>query len=165
MGVEIERKFLVHKHLLPKTEGRLYVQGFLSLDPDAVVRVRVKDDEEGLIVVKGRLSGLSRPEYDYEIPVSDAREMLQLRKGHLIEKIRHKIEHAGKLWIVDEFLGVNAGLWLAEIELQSEDEAFEKPAWAGEEVTHDPRYYNVNLAQHPYREWGAAERRPGPAPG
>jgi len=162
MAREKERKFLVHVHLLPKTEGDFYRQGFLSLDPKAAVRVRVKgDNEEGLICVKGALAGIERPEFDYEIPPEDACEMLGMAKGHIIEKIRHRIEHEGHYWAVDEFLGVNAGLWLAEIELMSADEEFAKPVWLGREVTDDPRYYNVNLAQNPYCNWGPDAPKPG----
>ena len=156
MPVEIERKFLVNGDAWrgPGT-GTRYRQGYLSVEPGRTVRVRLADDSAWL-TIKGRSEGMARAEYEYPIPVADAVEMLDTLCIHpLIEKVRYCIEHAGHTWEVDEFSGDNAGLVLAEVELAAADEAVELPAWAGREVTDDPRYYNASLQLHPYREWGA----------
>jgi adenylate cyclase len=117
------------------------------------VRVRI-EGERAVITIKSKSTGATRGEWEYEIPVPDAAELLErLCEQPLVEKIRHRIEHAGHTWEVDEFLGENAGLVVAEIELGSEDEAFEKPAWIGQEVTGDPRYYNSSLIRLPYSKW------------
>lgn len=167
MGVEIERKFLVDTGMLAEAgepeRSVHYRQGFLSIDPAAVVRVRVSADE-GLICVKGLGRGITRPEFDYEIPVADARAMLALCGDRVVEKIRHHYTVDGKKWVVDEFLGDNRGLWLAEIELERENEDFTRPPWAGREVSDDARYYNVNLATNPYARWNPAAAPP-PSPG
>ena len=117
------------------------------------VRVRI-EGERAVITVKGKSTGASRGEWEYEIPVADATELLDgLCEQPQVEKIRHRIEHAGHTWEVDEFLGLNAGLVVAEIELDAEDEAFEKPDWIGHEVTGEKRYYNSNLIRQPYAQW------------
>jgi adenylate cyclase len=154
MGIEIERKFLL------KGDGwrglgqpTLMRQGYLVADPVRTVRVRI-EGERAVITIKSKTTGASRGEWEYEIPVPDAAELLErLCEQPLVEKVRHRIEHAGHTWEVDEFQGENAGLVVAEIELGSEDEAFERPDWIGQEVTDDPRYYNSSLIRLPYSKW------------
>jgi adenylate cyclase len=154
VGKEIERKFLVRgdawKTLGAGTRMR---QGYLSTDPDRVVRVRIDGDAASL-TIKGRSVGMTRGEWEYPIPVTDAEELLtQLCMRPLVEKIRYRIMQDQMLWEVDEFLGENAGLVVAEIELDSEDQAFTKPEWLGDEVSDDARYFNANLLRHPYSAW------------
>ncbi|WP_413674122.1 CYTH domain-containing protein [Massilia cellulosiltytica] len=156
MGVEIERKFLL------ASEGwrgqgipTRMRQGYLVADAVRTVRVRI-EGERAVITIKGQSTGASRGEWEYEIPVADATELLDgLCEQPQVEKIRHRIEHAGHTWEVDEFLGLNAGLVVAEIELDAEDEAFEKPDWIGREVTGEKRYYNSSLIRMPYAQWQA----------
>lgn len=166
MPLEIERKFL------PRSDGwRASVersvrmaQGYLN-DLGAVesgrqrasVRVRIAG-EQAFLNLKSRELGRSRQEFDYEIPVPDAEVLLALCTGGLIDKVRHHVRHGAHLWEVDEFLGDNAGLVVAEIELQSPDERFEHPAWLGIEVTELQRYYNLALAERPYAQWSEAEK-------
>lgn len=153
MGREIERKFLVGG--VDWKQGAsvsVMCQGYLSTDPERVVRVRVEGDKAAL-TIKGKSSGAVRGEWEYEIPIADAEELLLLCRRPLIEKRRYRVKHAGMLWEVDEFAGDNAGLVVAEIELQAEDQVFVRPHWLGEEVTHDARYYNSNLLKHPYKDW------------
>ncbi len=153
MPKEIERKFLVVSDEYKSSPRKYYKQGYLSVEPDKTVRVRVVGDK-GFLTVKGRNNGISRAEYEYEIPAADANDMLDnLVKTGVIEKWRYVCVVDGKKWEVDEFLGDNAGLVVAEIELQSEDEPFSKPAWAGDEVSGDARYYNSSLSQNPYKNW------------
>ena len=153
MPKEIERKFLVVSDEYKNSPRKYYKQGYLSVEPDKTVRVRVAGDK-GYLTVKGRNNGISRAEYEYEIPAADANDMLDnLVKTGVIEKWRYVCVVDGKKWEVDEFLGDNAGLVVAEIELQSEDEPFAKPAWAGDEVSGDARYYNSSLSQNPYKNW------------
>ncbi|MBQ2590676.1 MAG: CYTH domain-containing protein [Paludibacteraceae bacterium] len=153
MPKEIERKFLVVSDEYKSSPRKYYKQGYLSVEPDKTVRVRVVGDK-GFLTVKGRNNGISRAEYEYEIPAADANDMLDnLVKTGVIEKWRYVCVVDGKKWEVDEFLGDNAGLVVAEIELQSEDESFTKPAWAGDEVSGDARYYNSSLSQNPYKNW------------
>ena len=155
MATEIERKFLVNKEMLPKVEGKSYVQGYLSSTPDKIVRIRIAGDK-GILTIKGKAEGaeaISRPEYEYEIPLQDAKEMMDLCEKPLIEKIRYEIKHEGHLWEVDEFIGDNKGLIVAEIELVSESEKFVKPDWVKEEVSNDARYANSNLVKHPFSKW------------
>jgi len=154
MGREIERKFLV------KNESwRLFAvgvscrQGYLSRGEKRTVRIRIIGDK-GFITVKGMAKGLVRPEYEYEIPVDDAEAMLNhLCEKPLIEKIRYKIPYGGLIWEVDEFRGENHGLVLAEVELTSEEQAFEKPEWIGKEVTGMAPYLNSNLVVRPFTRW------------
>ncbi len=117
------------------------------------MRVRVVG-EQAWLTIKGETVGATRLEFEYSIPRADADELLRLCAGPLVEKVRHRIELGGVTWEVDEFLGDNAGLVVAEVELQREDQQFPRPEWLGEEVTGDPRYFNSNLAIRPYREWG-----------
>lgn len=154
MATEIERKFLTVPPLPDWTGGDRIVQGMLAITPNVRVRVR---GGRGYLTVKGPQKGLTRPEWEYEVPVQDALEMLDLCTLK-VEKTRYEVEHEGHVWEVDVFEGLNAGLVVAEIELQAEDEAFERPFWVGEEVTHDPRYLNTNLAKVPFTTWGVVGR-------
>jgi len=154
MGEEIERKFLVSGDAWRETaEGTRYRQGFVSTEPERTVRVRVAGPR-GSITVKGKNVGPRRAEFEYEIPVDDAERMLDtLCKRPLIEKIRYRVMVSSHTWEIDVFEGDNVGLVVAEIELRSEDEAFEKAEWVGAEVTDDPRYFNSNLVANPFRTW------------
>ncbi len=166
MGIEIERKFLLagdgwreaaHK-IVPMAQG--YLNDLAMVDSGAMntsVRVRIEGDEARLNI-KSRELGASRQEFDYLIPMEDARALLALCVGGKIDKKRHYVEHAGHLWEIDEFLGDNAGLVVAEIELDSADEVFAKPDWLGAEATHAQRYYNLALASRPYSQWREDER-------
>lgn len=153
MGQEIERKFLVDvARWRPAGAGVAFRQGYLSSHPERTVRVRLEGDA-GKLTIKGETSGVSRLELEYEIPRADAEQLLALCERPLIEKVRHTEEHAGKTWEIDVFGGENEGLVVAELELGSEDEPFERPPWALAEVSHDPRYYNASLVRAPYRTW------------
>ena len=166
MGIEIERKFRVAGEGWRAGAERVQAmaQGYLN-DlavvaggmQKASVRVRI-EGERAFLNIKSRELGHTRQEFDYPVPVEDARQLLALCVGGLVEKRRHYVRHAGHLWEVDEFLGDNAGLVVAEIELASADEAFARPAWLGTEVTDAPRYYNLALAERPYARWSEAER-------
>jgi adenylate cyclase len=154
MAQEIERKFLVADATWQQnTQGLLYRQGYIPTQDKTTVRVRIAGDR-GFLTVKGPSRGITRSEYEYEIPLADAEAMLQeICHPPLIEKRRYKLQVNEHIWEVDEFLGDNAGLVLAEIELSSETEFFEKPPWLGPEVSHDRRYRNAYLAQYPYSTW------------
>ena len=153
MPKEIERKFLVDGAWTPPGAGTAFEQGYLSSVAERTVRVRIEGDHAKL-TIKGKTSGVSRSEFEYAIPVDDARTMLdELCERPVIVKRRHIVMHAGKKWEVDVFGGENAGLVIAELELASEDEAFEKPEWVRAEVSHDPRYYNSNLVKKPFTRW------------
>ncbi len=155
MGREIERKFLVQddRWRAAASPGVPYRQGYVSTDPDRTVRVRLAG-RKAFITLKGPSEGAGRDEYEYPIPVADAEQMLdRLAVPPLIEKTRYIVNHGGRRWEIDEFAGANLGLVLAEIELETEDQSFDRPDWAGEEVTGDPRYYNLNLSRHPHSEW------------
>jgi adenylate cyclase len=154
MGKEIERKYLVKGDTWRAlAEGAYYRQGYLNSDTERTVRIRSTGDK-AYLTIKGVVVGATRPEYEYEIPVADGNAMLDaLAERPIIEKKRYKIPHGGVTIEVDEFLGENAGLVVAEVELKSEDQVFGKPAWLGEEVTGDPKYYNANLTRHPYSTW------------
>lgn len=154
MGVEIERKFLLQGEAWRGLgQAVLLRQGYLSSARERVVRVRI-EGEQAMLTIKGANVGATRGEWEYPIPLADAVELLDgLCEQPLIEKVRHRIEHAGMVWEVDEFLGANAGLIVAEIELASEDQPFEKPDWIGAEVSGDARYYNANLIRHPFSQW------------
>lgn len=154
MGREIERKFLVKddrwRGLAP---GVPYRQGYLPAT-GATVRVRIAG-EEAFLTIKGPSRGVGRAEYEYGIPVADALELLDTLCGKpQIEKRRHRIPVGDHVFEVDEFLGENEGLVIAEVELGAPDEAFERPPWLGAEVSHDPRYFNSALAQEPFKRWG-----------
>lgn len=154
MGIEIERKFLLAGDAWRAlAEPVLLRQGYLCSEPGRVVRVRVEGGQ-GTLTIKGASSGATRGEWEYAIPLDEANELLdRLCERPLIEKYRRRIPCAGLTWEVDEFLGENEGLAFAEVELQSEDQPVDRPAWIGREVTDDPRYFNSNLIRHPYREW------------
>lgn len=167
MGIEIERKFLVigdgwreaaHK-VVAMAQG--YLNDLAALDSGAQrvsVRVRIAGDD-AFLNLKSSDPGRTRQEFDYAIPPADARALLALCAGGIIDKRRHYVNHADRLWEVDEFLGDNAGLVVAEIELASADETFAHPPWLGVEVTDSLRYYNLALAARPYALWSDAERR------
>ncbi len=152
MATEIERKFLVQGTQWRNDTGVRFSQGYLNRDKERTVRVRLAG-RKAFLTIKGVTRGPSRTEFEYEIPMEDAEQLLKLCDGPIIEKTRYRIVHQGTTWEVDEFLGENAGLVIAEIELTSEDQPFSRPPWLGEEVTHDRRYYNSNLAGHPYSQW------------
>ena len=157
MAKEIERKFLVTGDgWRPGARGVPYRQGYLSAGADAgcTVRARVAG-ERAWLTIKGRAVGGARDEYEYPIPVADAEEMLErLCVGGRIEKIRHRVPFAGHIWEVDEFVGENAPLVVAEVELDRIDAEVSLPSWVGLEVTYDPRYTNAALARLPYSRWG-----------
>jgi adenylate cyclase len=155
MGIEIERKFLVNKekwNQVIKEEKALFRQGYIVSDPAKTIRVR-RTEEVGYLTIKGPAVGLSRPEYEYSIPKEDAQQLLDSFCNSEVSKIRYFIAHNNKLWEVDEFLGQNEGLIVAEIELASEDESFSIPDWIDKEVTDEKKYSNSNLAINPYRNW------------
>ncbi|MDL2357182.1 MAG: CYTH domain-containing protein [Pseudomonadota bacterium] len=154
MGVEIERKFLLAGDCWRALGTPLLLrQGYLSADPARVVRVRVAGDQAWL-TIKGRSVGATRGEWEYPIPLADANALLDdLCEQPIIEKYRREIAHAGHIWEVDEFLGANQGLVVAEIELAAEDQPFDKPDWIGADVTHDARYFNSSLVKRPYSSW------------
>ncbi|MFC2113955.1 CYTH domain-containing protein [Bacteroidota bacterium] len=154
MGVEIERKFRVKDNSWKdKGKGIHFHQGYLTDDINRVVRVRVAGDE-AFLTIKGINKGTRRAEFEYPIAVSEANSMLSdLCLKPTIEKHRYRIDYKGKTWEIDEFHGENEGLIIAEIELISESEIFEFPPWLGEEVSHDPRYYNSNLVSFPFSKW------------
>ena len=157
MGVEIERKFLIIDDGWREaaSPGVRYRQGYLSTDPNSSVRVRTSGDQAWLNI-KSATVGIARREFEYEIPVTDAHEILdELCTKPLIEKTRFTVEHEGFTWEIDVFEGENSGLVIAEIELESAGDTFKLPAWAGEDVSGDIRYYNQRLVEHPYSRWGA----------
>ena len=155
MGNEVERKFLVKgDSWRVGAKGTLYRQGFLSTVKERTVRVRVAG-EKAFLTVKGKSRGISRAEFEYDIPREDANAMLDsLCEQPIIEKVRYKIDVGGSLWEVDEFHGENAGLIMAEVELPDENAEFVKPEWIGDEVSDDARYYNANLVSNPFSKWG-----------
>lgn len=154
MPKEIERKFLVISEKYKELGIGIPVkQGYLSLSKKRTVRIRISGDK-GFLTVKGKSYGATRQEYEYEIPYQDALEMIENQcKKYLIEKLRYEIRFKNNTWEVDEFSGMNKGLVVAEIELEDEEQDFEKPEWVGEEVTGDPRYFNSGLAKKPFSEW------------
>ncbi len=154
MGTEIERKYLVTgEGWLPGYESRAIRQGYLAFGPPASVRVRVSGNKAYLNIKRSTLD-ISRDEFEYAIPVDEAEFMLkQLCVGRCVEKTRHLVRHAGLVWEVDVFEGATAGLVVAEVELEREDQRIELPAWVGREVSGDARYLNSSLAQRPFREW------------
>ncbi len=162
MGLEIERKFLVkgeYKSLAYKSAQ--ITQGYLCSAPGRTVRVRVKDGK-GFLTIKGpsQDGGISRYEWEKEIPVEEARELLTLCEPEIIDKTRYLIKSGEYTFEVDEFYGENEGLTMAEIELPYKDAPFERPAWLGEEVTGDRRYYNSSLRMYPYKRWKSKQEQP-----
>lgn len=153
MGIETERKFLVSGTGWRSLADPVpYAQGYLASGGGVTVRIRIAGDR-AFITVKGPVEGISRAEFEYPVPVDEAREMLRLCPSPIIEKTRRIIPHGFHIWEVDEFEGKNSGLVVAEVELSSPVEEISLPSWIGAEVTGDPRYYNSNLAVHPYRDW------------
>lgn len=159
MGQEIERKFLVvsDEWRRAATGSALLRQGYLSSNAKATVRVRTKDDSRAVLTLKGETTGISRAEYEYEIPIAEARELLAMAEPHVIEKRRYLVPYAGLIWEVDVFEGRHAGLVVAEVELLSENQVVALPDWVGAEVSHDDRYNNASLSR--------AEIMPGIDPG
>jgi len=153
LGKEIERKFLVTDQTWKKLgNGTAYRQGYLSTRKERVVRVRTMGGKAAL-TIKGPIVGVTRPEFEYEIPLDEANQLLELCEKPLIEKTRFRIDHGGLVWEVDEFHGLNEGLIIAECELESENQEIDKPEWVGTEVTGDPRYANTNLVARPFTVW------------
>ncbi|MBC3874245.1 CYTH domain-containing protein [Undibacterium flavidum] len=154
MAIEIERKFLVVADDWKQLALPVFMrQGYLSSQPGRVVRVRI-EDQSAVLTIKGKTTGISRGEWEYPIPLADAKELLDgLCEQPLIEKNRYRIAIDDVIWEVDEFFGENAGLVVAEVELYDAEQAFVKPAWVGVEVSHDHRYANANLFKHPYSHW------------
>jgi len=154
MGREIERKFLVTGDAwrADADAGTVMQQGYLSTVPERTVRVRRAGDQAWL-TIKGRSRGATRAEFEYAIPVADAGELLELCEPVIIAKTRHRVQHGGRTWEVDVFAGENAPLVLAEVELDTEDAAVERPGWLGPEVTDDHRYQNASLSREPYARW------------
>ncbi|NCC98095.1 MAG: CYTH domain-containing protein [Bacteroidia bacterium] len=152
MGIEIEKKFLVNKKKWNKPNtGCLYTQAYLAKD-GCTLRVRIAETK-AFITIKGPTVGCSRKEFEYEIPMADAKDLMKLALYPPIVKIRYKQEIGGKIWEIDEFIDSNEGLIVAEIELNSEQESFIMPEWVDQEVTSDKRYTNASLSKHPYKSW------------
>ncbi len=155
MAIEIERKFLVtNDNWRSLAQGKLHQQGYISTaDKLTSILVRIISNE-AYLTIKSKTEGISRNEFEYPIPLEDAKIMLNtLCDRPLIEKIRYKITQDNLIWEIDEFQGENKGLIIAEVELQNENQTINIPDWVGEEVSHDPKYYNVNLTKHPYQTW------------
>ncbi|HML12138.1 MAG TPA: CYTH domain-containing protein [Xanthobacteraceae bacterium] len=162
MGVEIERKFLVtddgwQKLVVERAHIR---QAYLALGGKATIRVRIKDDRAARLTIKSRAAKLRRLELEYPIPVADAQALIALRRGAVIEKVRHIVPYGGATWEIDVFAGENAGLIIAEIELPHEDARLELPPFIGAEVTGRAEYYNSSLVVRPYRTWAAHAAAP-----
>jgi adenylate cyclase len=163
VGFEIERKFLV------KDDGwrqlataRTHIrQAYLTAEGKASIRVRIKDDRSAALAIKSRSAELRRLELEYPIPLADAEALLALRCGAIIDKVRHLVPHAGATWEVDVFAGENAGLIVAEVELEHEDHRPELPSWIGAEVTGRAEYYNSSLVARPFRSWAAGANESG----
>lgn len=153
MASEIERKFLVNKTLWdPPRKGVTFRQGYLSRDPERTVRVRIAG-ENAYLTIKGITESIARDEFEYSIPPEDAKTLLKLCDKPILKKTRYRVKHEGHVWEVDVFSGENIGLAIAEIELKSKTEPFDLPLWVGEEVSHDPRYFNANLVKTPFTKW------------
>lgn len=153
MAIEIERKFLVRGDAwrAQAHASHALAQGYLGGDRCSV-RVRV-DGDAAMLNIKSKVRGASRLEFEYAIPLADAEVMMRELAGAAVIKTRHLVHHAGHLWEVDEFSGVNQGLVVAEVELGSADEAFERPPWLGREVTEEERFYNASLVHTPFQQW------------
>jgi adenylate cyclase len=155
MAIETERKYLVDASLwkkLKKPVGTVYKQGYIVSTNDCTLRVRLIE-KKAYITIKGKAKGISRPEFEYEIPLKGAKDLLKTMGKGGTEKVRYKIRYKGNLWEVDVFTGDNKGLIVAEIELKHEFQVFEKPDWIRAEVTDDMRYANSNLATDPFKIW------------
>ena len=156
MAQEIERKFKVKKTWQPTSEGEKIAQGYLAANDAATVRVRIKG-ARGFLTVKGATHGITRQEFEYEIPLADAEEMLALCSDNALVKRRFVEKHGENLWEIDVFEGKNAPLIIAEIELPTENAEFVRPSWLDEEVSSDPRYFNSYLAKFPFAEWSGGK--------
>ncbi len=154
MGIEIERKFLVKEEgwIALAGDGLDCRQGYISSAPDKTVRVRVMG-AQAFLTIKGSTRGITRSECEYKIPLSDAESLLALCGDAVIKKKRYLIQSEGMRWEIDVFTGANAGLVVAEIELESEDQKIDLPGWLGKEISGDFRYFNSALARHPFSEW------------
>ena len=153
MKKEIERKFLVNHSLLPSNmKGHSYTQSYLSINDNGIIRIR-KEGDVSKLTIKTKNVGISRSEFEYNIPTDDYKEIAKLSISETVKKTRYKVTYKNKIWEVDEFHEKNKGLWIAEIELQNENESFKKPGWLLEEITYDYRYMNANLSKHPYSQW------------
>ena len=154
MGLEIERKFLVKNDSWKKEseEGIHITQGYLNSTVERTVRVRIQGNK-GVITIKGKNQNLTRKEFEYQIPLNDARNLLDLCENPIIEKTRFLLSSNNNTWEIDVFEGLNDGLILAEIELKSEEDTFDIPSWLGEEVSLDKKYYNSSLIANPYANW------------
>ena len=153
MATEIERKFLLRDTaFLDSLSGQRICQGYLSHSPEATVRVRIAG-LQGFLTIKGSNTGISRAEFEYPIPLADAEALLNLCQSGRIEKTRYCLPYGNHIWEIDVFGAANQGLIVAEIELSSEQEDFERPDWLGEEVSHDPRYFNSQLSRLPFTSW------------
>lgn len=155
MAKEIERKFLINHekwHILNKNEGVLFRQGYLLASPAKTIRVRIAD-EKGFLTIRGATEGITRSEFEYEIPRKEAEELLEQFADSEILKLRYFIIDKEYKWDVDVFLGENEGLILAEIELETEGEDIILPDWVEQEVSYDPRYFNANLIENPFKNW------------
>lgn len=156
MATEIERKYLVQFEAWQKAKASAthtpISQGYLSLEAERTVRIRIKK-EKALLTIKGKTRGISRLEFEYEIPLSDGLKLLEICQGSVIQKKRYILQYDELTWEIDEFEGDNAGLIVAEVELESEHQTFRLPPWIKEEVSTDKRYYNANLVQHPFKDW------------
>lgn len=159
MATEIERKFLLKKLTFKEKAAskKHYSQGYIEGSLNATVRIRTVEDK-AYITIKGHIVGISRDEYEYEIPLEDAQQMQDRLCGEKVEKIRYIVWHEGKRWEIDEFLGTNKGLFIAELELKSEEESFSIPEWIGEEVTSDYRFRNSYLSREPFSTWSKEEK-------
>lgn len=160
MGKEIEKKFLVSHDGWRKQVSQSFTlrQGYLSTDPERTVRIRTRGNT-GVLTIKGKTIGISRPEFEYIIPLADALDMLQLCTGAVIEKERHLVTIDELSWEVDVFAGDNLGLVLAEVELRHENQHVNLPSWIGREVSHNKHYFNASLAKYPFCDWSEQEKR------
>ncbi|MBJ3784037.1 CYTH domain-containing protein [Devosia sediminis] len=151
MAEEIERKFLVKGDAWrgEATGSSALRQGYLSSSAKATVRIRIFDDERAVLTLKGPTSGISRAEFEYDVPLADGRTLLEMARPHVVEKRRFEVPHGGLVWEVDVFEGAHAGLVMAEVELESADQAVDMPDWIGREVSHDDRYFNASLSRVP----------------
>ena len=153
MKKEIERKFLVNHNLLPRNmKGYSFTQSYLSINDNGIIRIRKEGDVSNL-TIKTKKVGICRSEFEYNIPIEDYQEIAALSISETVKKTRYKVTYENKIWEVDEFHEKNKGLWIAEIELQNENESFKKPDWLLEEITYDYRYMNANLSKQPYSQW------------
>lgn len=155
MALEIERKFLVQgKQWQASADGgRRIRQAYLSNNAKNSVRIRIIDDTRAKLTIKSGYRGITRDEFEYEVPIKDARDLIHLRQSMIIDKVRYKVRFDNIVWEIDEFFGANAGLVIAEVELTGADQKIRIPTWVGREVTGDKRYNNSQLAVHPFNEW------------